>query len=277
MSKQKKKSIIIVSVLSIVLLALISLLIIEKLPSKEATRTVANFDKYFNSKETKVIYYASSKCGYCSLETPILKTIAQDYDVDYLYIDTVKLSNDQRKAVLKKLNIEGSTPTTVVVKNGKIINTQVGYLEGTEYVEFFKNSGVLDEDAVYKDEVNLTFIDYGKYQELTKSSDKSIIVIGQTGCSHCIATKPVLNKIAKKYDIKVNYINLTELSDEEKNNLISGLKDLKYSDSEYLESGSIGTPLTFVVENGKILDYISGETTNSKFVRLFENTGVIAE
>lgn len=277
MSKQKKKSIIIVSILSVILLALISLLVIEKLPKQEAIRTVENFDKYFNSKETKVIYYASSNCGYCSLETPILKSISQDYNVDYLYIDSIKLTSEQRKAVLEKLDIEGSTPTTVVVRNGKILNTQVGYLEGTEYVEFFKESGVLDDDAVYKDEANLTFIDYEEYKELINKSEKTVIAIGQTGCSHCIATKPVLNRIAKKYNIRINYLNLTNLTEEDNNNLITGLKDLNYNDSDYIENGSIGTPLTLVIEDGKVLNYINGETTNSKFVRLFEKTGVISK
>ena len=80
MSSQKKKSIIIVTALSVLLVALIAILVISKLPSKEAKVTVENFDKYYNSKELKVIYYASSQCGYCSLQTPILETIAKDYD-----------------------------------------------------------------------------------------------------------------------------------------------------------------------------------------------------
>lgn len=277
MSSQKKKSIIIVAFLTILLIALIAILVISKLPSKEAKITVENFDKYYNSKELKVIYYASSECGYCSLETPILESIAEDYDIDYLYVDSAKLSSEQRKLVISKLDIEGATPTTVVVKNGRIIDTQVGYLDGTNYVEFFKNAGVVSEDAVYKDEQYLSFIDYSEYKELIDKGDIFVVVIGQTGCSHCIATKPVLNKIAGKYNIEINYIDITTLTEEDSSSLISGLKDLDYSDSEYLESGSIGTPLTLVIKNGKVVDYINGETTNSKFVKMFKSSGVIKE
>lgn len=277
MSSQKKKSIIIVAFLTILLIALIAILVISKLPSKEAKITVENFDKYYNSKELKVIYYASSECGYCSLETPILESIAEDYDIDYLYVDSAKLSSEQKKLVISKLDIEGATPTTVVVKNGRIIDTQVGYLDGTNYVEFFKNAGVVSEDAVYKDEQYLSFIDYSEYKELIDKGDIFVVVIGQTGCSHCIATKPVLNKIAGKYNIEINYIDITTLTEEDSSSLISGLKDLDYSDSEYLESGSIGTPLTLVIKNGKVVDYINGETTNSKFVKMFKSSGVIKE
>ena len=277
MSSQKKKSIIIVAFLTILLIALIAILVISKLPSKEAKITVENFDKYYNSKELKVIYYASSECGYCSLETPILESIAEDYDIDYLYVDSSKLSSEQRKLVTSKLDIEGATPTTVVVKNGRIIDTQVGYLDGTNYVEFFKNAGVVSEDAVYKDEQYLSFIDYSEYKELIDKGDIFVVVIGQTGCSHCIATKPVLNKIAGKYNIEINYIDITTLTEEDSSSLISGLKDLDYSDSEYLESASIGTPLTLVIKNGKVVDYINGETTNSKFVKMFKSSGVIKE
>ena len=277
MSSQKKKSIIIVAFLTILLIALIAILVISKLPSKQAKITVENFYKYYNSKELKVIYYASSECGYCSLETPILESIAEDYDIDYLYVDSSKLSSEQRKLVTSKLDIEGATPTTVVVKNGRIIDTQVGYLDGTNYVEFFKNAGVVSEDAVYKDEQYLSFIDYSEYKELIDKGDIFVVVIGQTGCSHCIATKPVLNKIAGKYNIEINYIDITTLTEEDSSSLISGLKNLDYSDSEYLESGSIGTPLTLVIKNGKVVDYINGETTNSKFVKMFKSSGVIKE
>ena len=48
------------------------------------------------------------------------------------------LNQTQRDEILKKLNIEQSTPTTVVVENGKVVDTQVGYVAGKEYVEFFK-------------------------------------------------------------------------------------------------------------------------------------------
>ena len=277
MSSQKKKSIIIVTALSVLLVALIAILVISKLPSKEAKVTVENFDKYYNSKELKVIYYASSQCGYCSLQTPILETIAKDYDIDYLYVDAAELTEAQRELVIKKLDIEGATPTTVVVKKGKVIDTQVGYTDGTEYVEFFKKAKVVPNDAVYKDEQYLTFIGYSEYKKLVDSKSTFIVTIGQTGCSHCIAVKPVLNRIAGKYNIDINYIDITKLTEEDSSSLVSGLKNLGYSDSEYLESGSFGTPLTLVVKEGKIVDYINGETTNSKFVKMFKSTGIISE
>lgn len=85
------------------------------------------FNKYYNRNENTIIYYASSQCGYCAMQTPILETLAKQYDLDYLEIDSIKLTTSERNTVLEKLGIEHATPTTVVVKNGKI----VGFNEGT--------------------------------------------------------------------------------------------------------------------------------------------------
>ena len=61
--------------------------------TEESNEIMDNFYKYFNSKKTKVIYYASSTCGYCSLETPIMEQISKDYDMDFLHIDSSKLTS----------------------------------------------------------------------------------------------------------------------------------------------------------------------------------------
>lgn len=243
----------------------------------ESSEIMDDFYKYYNSKKAKVIYYASSSCGYCELQTPIMEQIKKDYDIDYLYIDSTKLTSSDREAVLGKLDIEHATPTTVVVKDGKVMGKNIGYVDGKEMVEFLKSNKILKEDAIYTPEANLTMIDYSKYKELISSEGKSIITIGQTGCSHCIKTKPVLNTIAKDYGITINYLNLTDMSEDESKEFYDTLNQIEYNEESYVENGSFGTPLTLVIKNGKVIGYVNGERPTAYYVRVFKKAGIISE
>ena len=248
-----------------------------KVSSAESEEIMDDFYKYFNNKKVKIIYYASSQCGYCELQTPIMEQIDKDYDIDYLYIDSTKLTSSDKKKMLKELDIEHATPTTVVVKNGKVLGTQIGYADGGEMVEFLKENKVLDKDAVYTPESNLTFINYDEYNKILKEEGKHIITIGQTGCSHCIATKPVLNAIAKEYEITINYLNITEMTQSEKESFTNSLSEIGYDEEEFVSSGNFGTPLTLIVENGKVASYVSGERPTAQFIKAFKKANVIKE
>lgn len=243
----------------------------------ESSEIMDKFYEYFNNKDAKIIYYASSTCGYCELQTPIMEQIDKDYDIDYLYIDSTKLTKDDQEKMLKELGFEHATPTTVVVKNGKVIDINQGYIDGGEMVKFLIKAGILNEDAVYTPEQYITFINYSDYEDIVNSDDTSVVTIGQTGCSHCIATKPVLNVIAKDYNLKVNYLNLTEMSTEEQKSLSESLKNIGYDDEEFLSSGSFGTPLTLVIKDGKVISYINGENPTSYYIRKFKKLGLISE
>ena len=249
----------------------------SKVSSEESEEIMDEFYKYFNNKKVKIIYYASSSCGYCELQTPIMEQIAKDYDIDYLYIDSTKLTSSDRKKMLKELDIEQATPTTVVVKNGKVIGTQAGYADGKEMVEFLKEHKVLDKDAEYTPESNLTFINYDEYNKLLQTEGKHIITIGQTGCSHCIATKPVLNTIAKEYNITINYLNITDMTQSERESFTNSLSEIGYDEEDFVESGNFGTPLTLIVENGKVVSYVSGERPTAQFIKAFKKANVISE
>lgn len=238
---------------------------------------VKEFNKRFNSKDMTVIYYASTECGWCKLQTPILETIAKDYDMDYYYVDTAKLSNKEKDGIAKKLGIEAATPTTVVVQKGKVLDVAAGYQDPKDYIKFFVDNGLLPEDAVYSKEKNLTFVEYDEYEELISDGDKHIIVIGQTTCSHCIAIKPTLNSIAEDYDLTINYLNINLVTQDEYTSFVQSLDKLGYDDPSFVEDGSFGTPLILIVKKGKVSSYIAGERTKSQLVKEFKKSGMISE
>ena len=283
MIKQNKKTIIFTVILAALAIILIGAFAVIELRnngiigSADSGQIMKEFNKNYNSKDLKVIYYASSTCGYCELQKPILETVAEDYNIDYYSIDSNELSAKQRKDIITKLGIEGATPTTVIVKKGKVVATQVGYVDGGALVKFFKENKVLPENAVYSPEKNINFINYSVYKDLIRNEGTNVIVIGQTGCSHCTAFKPALNSVAGDYKLTINYLNLAELTQEENQNFFDSLTKIKYNDPEFLEDGSFGTPLTLIVKNGKVYDYISGQRTISQLVREFTKAGLIKE
>lgn len=283
MTKEKRKTIIITSILSVVALALIACFTFMELKesgvvdSTESAKIVREFNKYYNSKKREVIYYASSACSYCELQKPILETIAEDYDINYYSIDSTLLSVKGRSEIIEKLEIEGRTPTIVIVENGEVVATNVGYKDGRSLVKFFEENEIVPEDAVYSAEKYITYVDYNKYKSLIRNDETNVIVIGQTSCGHCTAFKPAINSVAEDYNITINYLNLTELSEDESNSFFDSLKKIGYDDPDFIEDGSFGTPLTLIVEDGKVTDYISGARTISQLVRELTKVGIIEE
>ena len=283
MTIEKKKTVILTCVLALIAAVLIGFLVVEKLKengtisNSEAKQIMKDFNKYYNSNDRVVIYYASTTCGWCSLQTPILETIAKDYDMDYLYVDTSKLSKNQKDEVAKKLGIEATTPNTVIVENSKVVDVANGFTPASEYVKFFASNGLIPEDAVYSKEKSLTALNYDEYEKLINSAGAHVIVISQTTCSHCIAVKPALNSIAEEYELPINYIDVNVLGEEEYNKFHESLSKLDYDDPAFVEKGSFGTPLTLIVKNGKISSYISGERSKSQFIREFKKAGLISE
>ena len=94
-----------------------------------------------------------------------------------------------------------------------------------------------------------------------------ILVLGQTTCGYCIKAKPILSKIADDYGITINYINVNTLTSEQSGKLS------KYV--SYLGENEWGTPLTLIVNNGKVVDSANGLLDEDGYVKLFKDNGFI--
>ena len=139
----------------------------DKKGSNSSSSIIKKKKKKMKSKTEQVIYFGSATCGYCKLQTPIMKQLKSDYKLSYYYIDASKLNSKDKDKILKALDIEGSTPTIAIVKNNKVIDVNIGYMEGKEAVEFFKRNKMLDDDAIYKPEEHLKDINFGEFYQNT--------------------------------------------------------------------------------------------------------------
>ncbi len=106
----------------------------------------------YDSKKTEVIYLGRSTCGYCVKFLPMLQEAQDTYGYTTNYLDITTVSSDEKDELLKHDNDEkflaenyGSTPMVLLVKDGEIKDTWVGYSEYDEFAQFLENNG-FEED-----------------------------------------------------------------------------------------------------------------------------------
>ena len=146
-----------------------------------------------DSKDKNVIFFASATCGYCSLEKPVIENISEDYNMDYYAIDASTLNQTEINEVVRALGIRGATPTTVIVKEGKVLDYNEGYLDGKPFVEFFVKNEILPKDAKYKQEANIKDVTYSEFKDKAKKDKNTLFLIDQSACQSCNKDREVLN------------------------------------------------------------------------------------
>lgn len=116
-----------------------------------------------------------------------------------------------------------------------------------------------------EEENHLIEISFSELQEKVNNKDSFILVLSQTGCSHCAEYKPILKKVLNKYDV-VAYELVTDLINKEEN---AKLKDI---------ANFSGTPTTvFIVDGEEVNTYnrIVGSASESKIVSRLKAMGYI--
>ena len=242
----------------------------------KSTDFLKDFYEAFDSKEEKIIFFARTSCGYCSLQKPILKNVVKDYDLDYFNIDTDELSEEEVTEIMSALGISGSTPNTVVVKNGEVKATSNGYLDGKAYVKYLVKNGILKEGSEYKEEKHLVEITYKEFKETAKEDKASLVLLDTSACQACTTVRSLLNDFADDNDFKVNYLNSYNLTEDDVNDLVDKkLSEMGYDEKSYKEDKSVSVPLLLVVKDNKIVDYVLQSTDESDYKKVLKDNGFI--
>ena len=116
----------------------------------------------------------------------------------------------------------------------------------------------------YKSVIN---IDLAGFKEKVANKEKFVLVVTQTGCSHCLAYLPVLEEIGEEYKLTFYDINMTDLSDQDK---IEFNKLVRIS----------GTPTTIFYTDGEeqsTTTRLVGEKTKEKIISRLKSEGYINE
>ena len=235
---------------------------------KRSEKIYNSFLEDLNSTEEKIVFIGREGCSWCQLFQPIFDYYANKYEFTYQYIDTEKVANKHFNQILDKLLIDAGdfgTPLVVFVKEGKVIDKISGYVDERELLNKLKDKGYIS-----KEEGNiLTYLDFDGLKKVFKSKEKSIVVVGKTSCSYCIRFKPILMSVSDEYNVPIYYVNYDEIEEtEELSKFLGQFEEFQ---------GSWGTPFTVVVENGKIIDKLSGYREEKKYINFLKNNDFIKE
>lgn len=108
-------------------------------------------------------------------------------------------------------------------------------------------------------EVGFNEITYDEYKEKVANNELFLVVIVKDGCGYCQMYEPIVEEVANEYKLPLYYINLTNLSAEDREDLATTNKYLK-------KNTRWGTPTTLFMYGENIIDSISGYVEKNTFV-----------
>ena len=101
----------------------------------ETILTKDNFETEVNeSDKTVLIDFWATWCGPCKMIAPAIEEIADEYSDE---IKVCKVNIDDEPSLATKFGIT-SIPTLLVVKNGEVVKTSVGYIPKEKIIGLFE-------------------------------------------------------------------------------------------------------------------------------------------
>lgn len=109
---------------------------------------INNFVEMFNKDEEYIVVIGQTVCSHCIDYRPKVNRVAYSYDMDIYWIEYDTLTyNDKVK--VKNLHDKFSsisTPYTIIIKNGDIIDEMVGESEEQEILDLLINNNLVKVD-----------------------------------------------------------------------------------------------------------------------------------
>jgi len=262
MNKETKRLLIVLGTI-ISLIAIVGLLVFSH---TQKQRGIYNeFLNKFNGNENTLVYIGRPTCSFCSLLEPSLLEMKERYGFDYLYLNIDEVNNVVISQILADLKLTSiGTPYLTIVSNGEVVDVQNGYVDYDELFGFLQENKIISSKA----ELALNYIDLKEYKTILAEKENNVIVIGQSTCPYCVKAKLILNEVVDETDAEINYLNISYFESEEDFKEFEGTLEI-------LQTDTWGTPITMIVKEGKLVDYIEGVTTKEEYIEFLEHYGVI--
>lgn len=129
----KTKKILIYSIIIVILLG-ITFVFLNNNKSNLIKLSYEEIIEKVNSKDSFVLVISRTNCSHCANYKPKLKKVSNKYDIKIYYIDTDELDKNTLDNFSKQFSFDGSTPTTLFIKDGEE-KTTATRIEGDVPVE----------------------------------------------------------------------------------------------------------------------------------------------
>lgn len=260
-------------IFGVIAVAVIIILLISFWPKPDKTficgvKADGDYDKLgkVNYKQYQCLYENDSKNPIVvadelsSKDKKALNETAKKIGHAIYYIDTENISKDDLKTLKKELKYNDKSfdkDVMLVIQKGDVVAYKEDYQDNKDDLYNFLKEAKLAKFAcdVTADEEysSLGEITYDQYQCLYESDEPFALVLAQTTCSYCLQFKPVINAYAEENDLPVYVIEIDQLTDDERNGLMSSL-------SYFDENNQWGTPLTLGINKKEVVSDLSGYT-----------------
>ena len=144
----KNKNLIMIS--TILLIIIVSSLLIMSILNPQKGKLISlNYKEITNKvkkEETFILLISRSTCSHCSEYKPKLESIAKKYNIDIYYIDYDLDTKENQDKLLDDYKLDGSTPITIFIKNGKqtnLFDRIEGDIEKETAISKFKKLGFI--------------------------------------------------------------------------------------------------------------------------------------
>lgn len=228
----------------------------------DSQKQLEEFKKATSSEENVLLYFPTSYHETVENSSKALKSISDQYNLEYHEVRGYLLSKRQLLKLMAQLGYsEIQQDLILFINNGKVEKT----IEDTDkksYFQLLSSYGIIDTSSANY----LVTISYDKFLELTsKEKEKQVILIGSDDCVACERVRPILGQIAEQNHIVIYYLKATNKLDD----ISKKLNELG------IEEGLTSTPFMLIVEKSKGIDYIVGQTTKELYVEKLTEMGLI--
>ena len=120
-----------------------------------------------------------------------------------------------------------------------------------------------------------TEYDTSKFDNLTvnelisriEKKEKVLVFVGRSTCGWCVQFLPIVKQAQDDYNFKTVYIDLTKMTEEDRDNLV------KKDKTGFIEEKLGATPMILIFENGTLKKGQSGYSDYNTFAEFLEANG----
>lgn len=241
---------------------------------KNTTKASTNSKKVTSNKDvkkdTKVVAKSENKKVEAKKVNNKKVGAKKDVKKEVSKIEVPKFEKKEKEKVHEKTSSKSKFSLTAKQKDIILIALVVVLLIVAAIVTGNKDSKVdIELPVALEGDAGFNEITYSNYLEKIDSNEPFLVVIVKDGCGYCEMYEPILKEVADEYNLPINYINLTNLSEEEYNDLAQS--------NAYLKKNQWGTPTTLFMLGDSVIDSIGGYVDKDKFVDFVKENFVVNE
>ena len=267
----KKNIYLIITIIAIAVLLFVLIL------SRKSTFSIVTLDSDkilldINQEGASILYTKT-------LNDSIKKKLKDYYDEFRILAYNSKMDLDQINELLRKYELEADNDNVFILfMNGEPVEV-IDSNNDVRIIELINKHlyNIIPEDEIaYK-----VLTTANQYIKKVNSKNYTVAVFGIDDCSYCDLYLPVINDIARDYNLDIYYFNRDQYDEDEYEKIMKLDFEIpaKCTTTGYSTSmkKSFPKPMTIITKNGEFVDCIKGNVTRNKVLEMLKQYKIVKE